>query len=185
MTVLLAVLLALAGSVQNKPSGGGKVPAALNFTLNDIGGKPVDLAKYQGKVVLVVNVASECGYTPQYAGLQELHKKYEAKGLTVLGFPSNDFGAQEPGSNSEIAEFCQRNYGVEFDMFSKIVVRGRGQAPLYAYLTKHPKYSGEVDWNFEKFLIGRNGEVIGRFKSGVEPLSREMVSSIESALAQR
>jgi glutathione peroxidase len=185
MKIVMAILLAVAGSAQNKPAGGSKVPAALNFTLNDIGGKPIDLAKYQGKVVLMVNVASECGYTPQYEGLQELHEKYAAKGLSILGFPANDFGAQEPGSNSEIAEFCKRNYGVEFDMFSKIVVRGRGQAPLYTYLTTHPKFRGEVDWNFEKFLIGRNGEVIGRYKSGVEPLSREMLTAIDNALAQK
>jgi glutathione peroxidase len=185
MAIMIAIMPALAGMAQNQPTGSNKVPAALNFTLNDINGKPVDLSKYQGKVVLMVNVASECGYTPQYASLQELHKKYAAKGLSILGFPANDFGAQEPGSNSEIADFCKRNYGVEFDMFSKIVVTGRGQAPLYRYLTSQPKFSGEVAWNFEKFLVGRNGEVIGRFKSSVEPLSREIVTPIESALAQK
>src|SRR5690242_13054815 len=151
------------------------VPAALNFTMKSIDGKAVDLSKYQGRVVLMVNVASECGYTPQYEGLEELHKKYSAKGLSILGFPANDFGAQEPGTDPEIAQFCKQNYGVQFDMFSKIVVRGSGQAPLYRYLTTHPKFSGEVDWNFEKFLIGRNGEVINRFKSPVEPLSKPMI----------
>lgn len=185
MKLVMAILLAFAGSAQIKPAGSNKVPAVLNFMLNDISGKPVDLAKYQGKVVLMVNVASECGYTPQYAGLEDLYKKYAAKGLSILGFPSNDFGAQEPGTNVEIAEFCKRNYGVEFDMFSKIVVRGQGQAPLYKYLTGHPKFRGEVDWNFEKFLIGRNGEVIARFKSEVEPLSGTMVKAIETALAQK
>ena len=133
----------------------------------------------------MVNVASECGYTPQYAGLEQLHKKYASKGLSILGFPSNNFGGQEPGSDPQIAEFCQKNYGVEFDMFSKITVVGKDQAPLYRYLTTHPKFPGQVEWNFEKFLIGRNGEVIGRFKSEVEPLSKQIVSTIETALAAK
>jgi glutathione peroxidase len=182
MRLLTAVVLALFAGAQNK-AGSVKVPAALNFTMNSIDGKAVDLTRYQGQVVLIVNVASQCGYTPQYAGLEELHKKYSAKGLRILGFPSNDFGEQEPGSDSEIAQFCKQNYGVEFDMFSKIVVKGAGQAPLYKYLTTHPKFPGQVDWNFEKFLIGRNGEVIGRFKSEVEPASSRMTGPIEAALA--
>jgi glutathione peroxidase len=182
MKLLTAVLLALFAGAQNKPTGSNNVPAALNYTMNSLDGKAVDLSKYQGRVVLMVNVASECGFTPQYEGLQALHKQYAAKGLSILGFPANEFGAQEPGSNAEIAQFCKQNYGVEFDMFSKIVVKGPGQAPLYRYLTSHPKFRGDVAWNFEKFLIGRNGEVIGRFRSEVEPQSREMVSAIETAL---
>lgn len=188
MKALIAVLLVLGAGVQTNPTGGGKVPAALNFTLNSIDGTPVSLSRYQGNVVLMVNVASECGYTPQYAGLEELHRKYAPKGLRILGFPANDFGAQEPGTNPEISEFCKKNYGVEFDMFSKIVVRGNGQAPLYKFLTStetNPKFAGQVDWNFEKFLIGRNGEVIGRFLSEVEPLSNQVVRAIENALAQK
>src|SRR5215470_18747434 len=172
-TMVLAVLAA----GQNKPAGVTKVPAALNFTMKSIDGKAVDLSKYQGRVVLMVNVASECGYTPQYAGLEELHRKYAAKGLSILGFPSNNFGGQEPGSDPEIADFCKKNYGVEFDMFSKIVVVGKDQSPLYRYLTTHPKFPGQVEWNFEKFLVGRNGEVIGRFKSEVEPLSKQMMGA--------
>jgi len=185
MKLFTLMILAFMAGAQNKPAGGGNVPAALNFSMNSIDGKAVDLSKYQGRVVLIVNVASQCGYTPQYEGLQELHRKYAAKGLSLLGFPANEFGAQEPGSNAEIAQFCRLNYGVEFDMFSKIVVKGPGQAPLYRYLTSHPKVRGEIAWNFEKFLIGRNGEVVTRFKSDVEPLSREMVSAIETALAAR
>jgi len=150
--------------------------------MSSIDGKTIDLSKYQGRVVLMVNVASECGFTPQYAGLEELHEKYAAKGLSILGFPANDFGAQVPGTNNEIAQFCKQNYGVKFDMFSKIVVKGSGQDPLYKYLTTHPKFRGDVAWNFEKFLVGRNGEVIARFKSEVEPLSKEMVGAIETAL---
>ena len=182
MKLLAAIAVLVFAGAQTRSNG---VPPALNFTMNSINGTPVDLSKYQGRVVLMVNVASECGFTPQYEGLQDLHKKYAAKGLSILGFPSNDFGAQEPGSNSQIAQFCKQNYGVEFDMFSKIVVKGAGQAPLYKYLTTHPKYRGDVAWNFEKFLIGRQGEVIARYKSEVEPLSREMMSAIETALAQK
>jgi glutathione peroxidase len=163
-------------------------PAVLNFTMNSLSGKPVELAKYQGNVVLMVNVASQCGYTPQYEGLEELHKRYASRGLRLLGFPSNDFGQQEPGTNSEIADFCKKNYGVEFDMFSKISVVGNSKAPLYKYLTSaqtNPRFAGEIEWNFEKFLIGRNGQVIARFKSPVEPLSKEMTSAIEAALAAK
>jgi len=186
MKVLFAMAAVLLSTAQTKPTGSAKVPAALNFTMNSLGGKPVDLSKYQGNVVLMVNVASECGFTPQYAGLETLHKKYAGKGLRILGFPANDFGQQEPGTNAEISEFCTKNYGVEFDMFSKIVVKGPGQAPLYQFLTSkqtNPKFSGDVAWNFEKFLIGKNGEVIGRFLSEVEPLSPQMVGAIEKALA--
>jgi glutathione peroxidase len=159
-----------------------QVPAVLNFTMNSLDGKPINLSRYQGKAVLVVNVASECGYTPQYEGLQELHRKYAARGLSVLGFPSNDFGQQEPGSNAEIADFCKKNYGVEFDMFSKIVVNGSGQAPLYKALTSDSKFGGPVGWNFEKFLIGKDGKIVGRFASDVEPTSDEMLRAIEAAL---
>src|SRR5438093_4701794 len=185
MKLFTAIVLAVLAGAQTKPAGSTKVPAALNFTMNSIDGKQVDLSKYQGRVVLMVNVASQCGYTPQYEGLEGLHKKYAAKRLSVLGFPANEFGAQEPGSDPEIAQFCKQNYGVEFDMFSKIVVKGPGQAPLYKYLTAHPKFSGQVDWNFEKFLIARNGDVIARFKSEVEPASKQMVSAIENALAAK
>jgi glutathione peroxidase len=185
MKLAIALAAVFLTAAQTQPRG-TKVPAALNFTMTSLDGKAVNLSKYQGNVVLVVNVASECGYTPQYAGLQALHKKYLTKGLRILGFPANDFGRQEPGTNAEIAEFCQKNYGVEFDMFSKIVVRGSGQAPLYQFLTSkqsNPKFGGDVTWNFEKFLIGRNGEVVGRFVSDVEPLSGEMTAAIEKALA--
>ena len=182
MRLLIAAALAVLTSAQTNSPRSTNVPAALNFTMSSIDGKAIDLSKYQGRVVLMVNVASECGFTPQYAGLEELHEKYAAKGLSILGFPANDFGAQEPGTNNEIAQFCKQNYGVKFDMFSKIVVRGSGQDPLYKYLTTHPRFRGDVAWNFEKFLVGRNGEVIARFKSEVEPLSNEMVGAIETAL---
>jgi len=184
MKLISMLVLAFLAAPQSKPQEKPRVADALNFTMNSLDGKPVSLAKYQGNVVLMVNVASECGYTPQYEGLQALHKKYASRGLRILGFPSNDFGAQEPGSNTEIADFCKKNYGVEFDMFSKITVLGSSKAPLYRTLTSTPKFSGEVAWNFEKFLIGRDGKVLGRYLSPVEPLSTELTKAIEAALGK-
>jgi glutathione peroxidase len=181
VSMLALVLIATSQiTAQEKP----KVANTLNFTMDSLDGKPVNLAKYQGNVVLIVNVASACGYTPQYEGLQALHKKYPSRGLKILGFPSNDFGSQEPGTNAEIGEFCKKNYGVEFDMFSKITVVGREQAPLYKTLTSTAGFSGNVDWNFEKFLLNREGKVIARFKSPVEPLSAEMTKAVEGALGK-
>ena len=184
MRLISFVLLALLAAPQTKPQEKTKVPDALNFTMNGLNGEPVSLAKYQGNVVLMVNVASQCGYTYQYEGLEALHKKYAGRGLRILGFPSNDFGAQEPGTNTEIADFCKKNYGVEFDMFSKITVLGSGKAPLYKTLTSTPGFTGEIGWNFEKFLLDRNGKVIARFKSPVEPQSPEMTKAIETALGK-
>jgi glutathione peroxidase len=160
----------------------------LNFSMKRLGGKEVSLSQYQGKVLLMVNVASQCGLTPQYAGLESLHKKYASQGLAVLGFPANEFGAQEPGSNEEIAQFCKANYGVDFDMFAKVVVKGEGQCPLYQHLTSkqtNPKFGGPISWNFEKFLIGRNGQIVARFAPDVEPESEEVVKAIEAELAKQ
>jgi len=158
--------------------------APLSGEVKKIDGSSVDLASYKGKVVLVVNVASRCGYTGQYAGLQKLHEAYKDKGLVVLGFPANDFGAQEPGGDAQIADFCSSKYGVTFDMFSKITVKGPGKAPLYKALTESADPQGEVSWNFEKFLIGKDGTVVGRYKSGVAPESPELTKAIEAALAK-
>jgi len=152
--------------------------------MKKIDGSKVDLADYAGKVVLVVNVASRCGYTGQYSGLQSLYEKYKDKGLVILGFPANDFGAQEPGSDADIKEFCSTRYGVTFPMFSKITVKGAGKAPLYQTLTESADPKGEVSWNFEKFLIGKDGAVIGRFKSGVAPDDAKLVQAVETALAK-
>jgi glutathione peroxidase len=185
VTLLFTLAAALAGAQTNT---GGKVPDALNFTMSSIRGEPVNLSKYQGKVVLIVNTASECGYTYQYEGLQNLHEKYAKQGLAILGFPSNDFGQQEPGTNAEIQQFCKANYGVEFDMFSKVQVLGRSKVALFDYLTaksSNPKFAGEIKWNFEKFLIGRDGQVLGRFSSAIEPESREVTNAIEGALSKR
>lgn len=168
-------------------AGAEKVPAVLNFKMTSLAGKSVELSKYQGKVVLVVNVASECGLTPQYEGLQALHTKFADAGLAVLGFPANEFGAQEPGSNAEIANFCKSNYGVEFDMFAKTVVDGPGQCPLYEYLTdaKTSPFPGPVQWNFAKFLIGRNGAIVARFDPDVEPTDPKVIEIIEAELAKK
>src|ERR1043166_6590313 len=143
------------------------------FSLPSIDGAAAPLSAYKGKVVLIVNVASQCGYTPQYAGLEKLYEKYKDKGFAILGFPANNFGAQEPGTNEEIKTFCSRNYNVTFPMYSKISVKGADKAPLYKYLTESG--GGEVKWNFTKFLVDRTGKVISRFESGVEPDSAELV----------
>ncbi len=162
------------------------VPPVFNFTLNSLAGKPVDLSKYKGKVVLIVNTASKCGFTPQYAGLEKLYQKYNAQGLEILGFPANDFGQQEPGTDAQIGEFCKANYGVTFPMFSKIAVTGKEKAPLYQLLTEtktDPQFAGEVQWNFEKFLISRDGKIVARFRSPITPQSDEMTKAVETQLA--
>jgi len=155
------------------------------FTLDALNGTPTPLVDFKGKVMLVVNVASQCGYTYQYEALQALHMKYKDRGLVVAGFPANDFGGQEPGSNAAIGAFCKSKFGVTFPMFSKISVKGSGKAPLYQFLTgaaANPKTAGEIQWNFTKFLIDRNGKVLQRFEPAIEPGSREVMSAIEAAL---
>jgi glutathione peroxidase len=147
--------------------------------MNSIDGKPTALASFKGKVMLVVNVASQCGYTPQYKGLEALYQKYKGQGLVVIGVPSNDFGMQEPGSDAEIKTFCERKYNVTFPMMSKVVVKGDGKVPLYQLLTQT---GGEVKWNFTKFLVGKDGKVLERFESRVAPESPEMAAAIEKAL---
>ena len=150
-----------------------------DFQMKSLGGEPVSLSDYQGKVLLVVNVASRCGFTPQYEGLQALHQKYKDKGVVVMGFPANNFGGQEPGSDAEIRTFCSRTYGVDFPMFSKISVKGADKHPLYEYLTAGGE---EVPWNFTKFLIGKDGKVIQRFAPDVEPMAGELAAAIDAAL---
>ena len=181
-----------------------KAGPALAFTMKDIDGKAVDLAKYQGKVVMMVNVASKCGLTPQYEGLERLQARFGGRGFTVLGFPANEFGAQEPGTNAEIQEFCRTTFGVQFPMFEKIVVKGEGIHPLYQTLTQAQpnandggdtgfaeKMAGygitkaqpqDVFWNFEKFLVDRQGKVVARFAPSVTPDHPDFVRAIESAL---
>ncbi len=161
------------------------VQSPLDFQMTTIDGKKVELSKYKGKVVLMVNVASKCGNTPQYEGLEKVYQKYKDKGLVILGFPANNFGGQEPGSDEDIAKFCSSKYNVSFDLFSKISVKGDDQHPLYKFLTSaetDPKFSGNVTWNFEKFLVGKNGEVINRFSPKEKPDSDKIIQAIEAAL---
>jgi len=154
--------------------------------LKDIDGKDTSLKAYEGKVLLVVNVASKCGFTPQYAGLEALQEKYKAQGFTVLGFPCNQFHAQEPGTNEEIKQFCSSTYQVTFPLFDKIDVNGPKRHPLYALLAgKDSPFPGDIGWNFNKFLIGRDGKVLKRFGSPVRPDSTELVQAVESALAAK
>lgn len=152
-----------------------------DFTMKALDGAQLPLRAFEGKAVLVVNVASRCGYTPQYRGLQALSEELKGAGLVVLGVPANEFGAQEPGSDAEIQSFCETNYGVSFPMTAKVVVKGAGQHPLYAWLTSSDA-AGDVQWNFEKFLVGRDGRVAGRFRSKVAPESRELRDAIAAAL---
>jgi glutathione peroxidase len=184
----LLVLLGFASFCRADNKGDKAVPPVLNFKMNSLDGQPVDLSKYQGKVILMVNVASKCGYTPQYKGLEALYEKYGNEGLVILGFPANNFLSQEPGTNEQIAEFCQSKFGVKFDMFSKVSVKGDDQCPLYQFLTSketNPKFGGPVKWNFEKFLINSKGEVVNRFRSPVKPESPEMTKAIEAELGKK
>ena len=161
-----------------------RAESPLSGTMKSIDGSDVDLGSYRGKVVLIVNVASRCGATPQYAGLQDLYEKYQDQGFVILGFPANDFGGQEPGSDEQIMEFCTSKYDVSFPMFSKITVKGGDKAKLYAVLTETSYPSGEIGWNFEKFLIAKDGSIAGRFKTRVAPNDPAVVAAIEAELAK-
>ena len=168
-----------AASKDNKPA------SPLDFTVQDINGKDVNLAQYKGKVVMIVNVASKCGYTPQYKQLEAVYTKYADKGLVILGFPANNFFQQEPGTNEEIQTFCTSKYGVTFPMMSKISVLGDDKAPLYKFLTEQPTagdFAGEIGWNFNKFIVDRNGNVIARYNSKTKPDAQTVTDEIEKAL---
>ena len=157
-----------------------------DFTLNSIDGQPTPLSTYKGKLVLLVNVASRCGYTPQYTALESTYEKYMDRGLVIVGVPANNFGGQEPGTNAEIKTFCSSKYNVKFPMMAKVSVKGDDTTPLYQFLTDkaaHPETGGEIKWNFTKFLIGPDGRVLARFEPEVTPDSPEVTSAIEKALA--
>ncbi len=155
-----------------------------DFKLNLIDGKEVEMSEFKGKVLLIVNTASKCGFTHQYDGLQAIHEKYKDRGFTVLGFPANNFGGQEPGTNEEIQEFCRVNFGVNFPLFSRISVKGEEIHPIFDYLVnmENEDFTGEIGWNFEKFLVDRNGNLLRRFKSSVKPESKDITRAIELLL---
>jgi glutathione peroxidase-family protein len=185
VTGLLISSLSIAAGAGEKQKTEDKMASVYDFTLNDIDGKPVKLEQFRGKVLLMVNVASKCGFTKQYAGLEKLYETYKDSGLVVLGFPANNFLRQEPGTNEEIKEFCTLTYGVSFPMFAKISVKGGDQHPLYRYLTAketNPEFAGAISWNFSKFLIGRDGSIIARFGSRTAPDDEELIEAIRKAL---
>jgi glutathione peroxidase len=176
---LMLMLLFLSGVAV----AGGSAPV-YKFKLSTIDGDPTTLGAYKGKVLLVVNVASACGFTPQYTALEAVYEKYKDKGLVIVGVPANNFANQESGTNAEIKQFCSAKFHVKFPMMSKVSVKGDDKTPLYQYLTSAPNVGGEIKWNFTKFLIARNGQPIARFEPAVTPDSPEVISAIESALKQ-
>lgn len=182
---VLSTLEATARDKQsNAPAHAGVTMAPLyGFRLPDIDGHPVDLKTFKGKVLLLVNTASMCGNTPQYADLQELYERYQERGFAVLAFPANDFGQQEPGTNQEIKGFCYTRYSITFPLFSKISVVGKDKHPLYRYLTEQSAFPGRVTWNFQKYLVDRSGHVIGKYDPGMNPLSPAILADVEKALA--
>ncbi|MGO9600899.1 MAG: glutathione peroxidase [Isosphaeraceae bacterium] len=188
LAALATLLISRPWAVVSAQTSSSTPASVLDFTLKDIDGKDVPLATFQGKVLLLVNTASQCGNTPQYKGLQETYQKYKDQGFVVLAFPANEFGAQEPGTDEQIKQFCAANYKVGFPLFSKIVVDGKDIHPLYKYLTSedtNPRFAGPISWNFAKFLVNRKGEVIARFDPGVVPESPDVIGAIERALAEK
>lgn len=189
---IAALCVGLIGTViyltNTTPTASAKAKSVLDFKMKDIDGKEVALKKYKGDVLLIVNTASKCGYTPQYEGLQAIYEKYNAKGFKVLGFPANNFNGQEPGSEAEIKEFCESKYKVTFPMFAKISVKGDDQSPLYNFLTNketNPDFAGDISWNFNKFLVDRKGKVVARFSSKDTPESETVTSAIEKYLNEK
>jgi len=185
----LAILLVVAPLAVVWAAGPAKKPVSvLDFHVKDIDGKDVDLASYKGKVLLIVNTASQCNLTPQYKDLEAMYEKYKDRGFEILAFPANEFGGQEPGSNEQIKDFCSTKYKVSFPLFSKIVVKGKGIDPLFEFLTSdatNPKFAGVIKWNFNKFLVNRKGEVIARFEPKKEQWSEPVTAAIEKALADQ
>lgn len=185
---LLLAMVSLCGMLRAEAEEKAKEKApesVYDFTMTGIDGKPYNLNQHKGEVLLVVNVASRCGHTPQYAGLQALYTKYHDKGLTIIGVPANEFGGQEPGTNAEIKEFCTSKYQVTFPVLAKVVVKGAGICPLYQYLTAQPPEPGPIFWNFAKFLTDRNGKVVQRYLPRVKPDDPKLIEAIEKALAEK
>ncbi len=173
--------------VPEKQVGAGEESKLYSFTMNDIDGRPVTLSQYKGKVLFIVNVASECRFTKQYANLQKLYKRYQKQGFLVLGFPANNFGAQEPGTDAQIKQFCTEQFGITFPLFSKTSVAGDDINPLYAYLTdrsQNPQFGGPITWNFTKFLVDRNGRIVARFHPEETPFDAKVIKAIKQALRE-
>jgi len=179
-------ILLLAAALLSATVPAMHAPSVFDITVKDIKGADTSLSAYRGKVLLIVNVASRCGFTKQYTGLEALYAKYQEQGLVVLGFPCNQFGGQEPGTEAEIVEFCSTQFNVKFPLFAKIEVNGPGRAPLYTFLSgEGAKFPGKIGWNFNKFLVGRDGQVIARYESKVTPESEELTKAVEAALAAK
>ena len=188
MVKILSVLLLAVFIGVSSPIIHAQSKSVLNFKMKDIDGKEVKLKKYKGDVFLIVNTASQCGYTKQYEGLQTIYAKYQSQGFAVLGFPANNFGGQEPGTEKEIKEFCESKYKVTFPMFAKISVKGDDQHALYKFLTakeSNPNFAGDISWNFNKFLVNRKGEVVARFSSKDTPESETVTQAIEKYLKEK
>ncbi|HEX8248495.1 MAG TPA: glutathione peroxidase [Pyrinomonadaceae bacterium] len=186
--ILCSLLIVFSIGTAALSKGSYKPKSVLDFTMKDIDGKDVKLKQYKGKVLLVVNTASKCGYTPQYESLQTVYDKYKAEGFYVLGFPANNFGGQEPGTAAEIKEFCTSKYSVKFPLFAKISVKGEDQHPLYQFLTSketNPNFAGDISWNFNKFLVDRKGKVVARFSSKDKPDGEAVTQAIEKYLKEK
>jgi glutathione peroxidase len=183
VSILAFFILTSILNSQQKESTPVDSKSLYGFTMKTIDGKDKPLADYKGKVLLVVNVASFCGYTPQYEDLEEVYQKYKDKGFAILGFPANNFGKQEPGTDEEIKTFCDTKYNVTFDLFSKISVKGPDQAPLYQYITKDSPFPGDVKWNFQKYLVDRRGNIVAMVPSKVKPTDKDVIQRIESLLS--
>ncbi|HEV8538186.1 MAG TPA: glutathione peroxidase [Bacteroidota bacterium] len=158
--------------------------SVLDYTVNSIDGKSKPLSSYKGKVLMIVNTASECGYTPQYETLEKLYEAYKDRGFRILAFPANNFGEQEPGTNADIKKFCSTKYHTTFDLFGKISVKGKDQHPLYRYITLDSPFKGDVKWNFQKYIVDRSGNIVAKFMSAVDPMSAEVKSEVEKLLAE-
>lgn len=183
--VILAGMLAQLTPAQEKDKPMPESSTLYSFTMNSIDGKAVPLSSYKGDVLLIVNVASFCGYTPQYEDIEEVYEKFKGKGFRVLAFPANNFGNQEPGTDKEIKEFCSLKYDVTFDLFSKISVKGPDQHPLYRYITTESPVKGEVKWNFQKYLVDRKGNLVAMFPTKVKPTDDEFIEKLEVLLAEK
>jgi len=188
LTIVLVLMTIGFGNAQSKKADKNNSSVhpkgVLDFTMKSIDGKPQPLASYKGNVLMIINTASECGYTPQYETLEKLYETYKEKGFQVLAFPANNFGAQEPGSNAEIKTFCSTKYHTTFDLFEKISVKGNDQDPLYTYITKESPYKGDIKWNFQKYLVDRSGNIAAKYMSAVDPMSKEVRDEVEKLLAK-